>query len=75
MVITSILLAAAVAAGNLQNAADVTLGATATFDGAPNNKDWPARNAIIEKARGVLFGAPMKNGRININLINNLDRL
>ena len=34
MVITSILLAAAVAAGNLQNAADVTLGATATFDGA-----------------------------------------
>lgn len=69
MVITSILLAAAVAAGNLQNAADVTLGATATFDGAPNNKDWPARNAIIEKARGVLFGAPMKNGRININLI------
>ena len=69
MVITSILLAAAVAAGDLQNAADTALGATATFEGAPNNKDWPARNAITEKARGVLFGAPMKNGRININLI------
>jgi len=69
MVISSILLAAAVAAGGLQNAADVSMGATASFEGAPNNKDWPARNAISEKARGVLFGAPMKNGRININLI------
>ena len=54
MVIASILLAAAVAAGDLQNAADTALGATATFEGAPNNKDWPARNAITEKARGVL---------------------
>ena len=55
--------------GELQNAADVNVGATASFTGAPCNKGWPARNAISPKARGCLFGAPMKNGEIIINLL------
>ncbi len=62
----------ALAAAELQNAAQVDFGATATFSGAPNNAAWPARNAIQYAnrfARGVLFGAPMTGGTIHVKLV------
>lgn len=77
MVISALLLAAAVAAGDLHNAAQTSLGATATFAGAPNNRDWPAKNAIPEEVKrgrggprgGCMFGAPMEGGTISIRLL------
>ena len=66
------------AADGLQNAAQTTLGATATFTGAPNNKDWPANGAIPAEPKpgqrgglrgGCMFGAPMENGTILVHLI------
>ena len=52
-------------AAELFNAAQTSFGATATFSGAPNNKAWPANNAIPEEVakggpRGCLFAARVK---------------
>ena len=65
-----------VRADELQNAAQTSYGATASFSGAPNNKSWPAVAAIPPenpKARnlrgGCLFGAPMKDGTISVRLL------
>ena len=62
------------AVADLFNAAQTSLGATATFVGAPNNKGWPANNAIPQETprggpRGCLFGAPMEGGTIVIRLL------
>lgn len=60
--------------GALVNAAQTSLGATGTFTGAPNNKDWSANVALqpdnLKHFRGgCLFGAPMEGGTIHINLV------
>ena len=65
-------------AAELFNAAQTSFGATATFSGAPNNKAWPANNAIPEETakggpRGCLFGAPMEGGTITIRLLTACD--
>ena len=78
VVLLSGLLALNLSAAELINAAQTSLGATASFSGAPNNKAWLANNAIPEETakggpRGCLFGAPMEGGTITIRLLTACD--
>ena len=74
LVICSILAVTDLSAAQLQNAAQTSLGATGTFSGVPNNKDWPANRAIPQEnprdnRGGCLFGAPMEGGTMHIRLL------
>ncbi len=55
----------------LYNVSLLELGATGTAGGVAVNKDWPANNALQRGSGrgGVLMGAPLKGGRVDIHLI------
>ncbi len=59
----------------LHNIALTTLGATAKGSVRPFNKDWPAQNALLPGGRrgGTIFGAPLKDARIDIKLLTKAD--
>lgn len=68
------LIACGASAEELHNAAQISYGATASFSGAPVNRQWPAKGAIPNEdpknqRGGCLFGAPMEGGTIKVNLL------
>ena len=74
LVICSISAVTGLFAAQLQNAAQTSLGATGTFSGVPNNKDWPANRAIPQEnprdnRGGCLFGAPVEGETMHIRLL------
>lgn len=67
-------LAGLASGAELNNAAQTSLGATATVSDGPWNKDWPANNVIPKenprnRRGGALCGYPMVGGKITVCLL------